>query len=94
MTEFAGLRNQGATCYMNSLLQTLYMNYEFRRAILSMPLCIGNTSTPSNFVSDEKFKFLFEWQKLFVELQSVSESNASTENLTDTFGWHGNEAAE
>ena len=28
-----GLVNQGATCYLNSLLQTLYMAPEFRRGV-------------------------------------------------------------
>ena len=32
-----GLRNQGNTCYMNSLLQVLYHVPEFRRAIYSLP---------------------------------------------------------
>ena len=38
MTGFVGLKNQGATCYMNSLLQTLFHTHEFRRAVYNMPL--------------------------------------------------------
>ena len=30
-----GLKNQGATCYLNSLIQSLYMTPEFRRIIYS-----------------------------------------------------------
>ena len=37
---FVGLRNQGATCYLNSLLQSFYMIPEFRKTILSLPLCV------------------------------------------------------
>lgn len=36
--EFIGLKNQGCTCYMNSLLQVLYMCPRFREAILSTPI--------------------------------------------------------
>jgi ubiquitin C-terminal hydrolase len=32
-TGFVGLANQGATCYLNSLLQSLFMTPEFRNAI-------------------------------------------------------------
>ena len=31
--RFVGLRNQGATCYLNSLLQAMYMTPDFRSAL-------------------------------------------------------------
>jgi len=48
-SQFAGLKNQyfhnsvikrGATCYMNSLLQALYMTPEFRSLIFGLPICV------------------------------------------------------
>lgn len=35
-TGYVGLKNQGATCYMNSLLQSLYCTRAFRK------VCLGN----------------------------------------------------
>ena len=40
-TGFVGLKNQGATCYMNSLLQTLYHIPYFRKVSI---LGLGNLS--------------------------------------------------
>jgi len=37
---FCGLKNQGATCYLNSLIQLCYMSPEFRNTILRLPLCV------------------------------------------------------
>ncbi|KAL9703611.1 hypothetical protein quinque_007129 [Culex quinquefasciatus] len=36
-TGYVGLKNQGATCYMNSLLQTLYFTNQLRKAVYKMP---------------------------------------------------------
>lgn len=36
-TGMVGLRNQGATCYMNSLLQTLWGLRQLRMAVYDMP---------------------------------------------------------
>jgi len=35
---FAGLRNQGCTCYMNSLLQQLFMMKSLRQQLLDAPI--------------------------------------------------------
>ena len=32
-TGYRGLRNQGATCYLNSLLQAMYMTPDFKHAL-------------------------------------------------------------
>jgi ubiquitin C-terminal hydrolase len=36
-TGLVGLKNQGATCYMNSLLQTLWSLRYLRKAVYDMP---------------------------------------------------------
>lgn len=46
-TGFVGLKNQGATCYMNSLLQTLYHLPYFRK-VLSLPTDTLLAFTPIN----------------------------------------------
>ena len=39
LTGFVGLKNGGATCYMNAVLQQLYMIPQIRANLLSLP-CI------------------------------------------------------
>lgn len=43
--KFTGLKNQGCTCYSNSVLQTLFMTPKFRDAILGTPLRESHRST-------------------------------------------------
>ncbi|KAJ6827494.1 ubiquitin carboxyl-terminal hydrolase 12-like [Iris pallida] len=76
-TGFVGLKNQGATCYMNSLLQTLYHIPYFRKAVYHMPTT--ENDMPSGSIP-------LALQSLFYKLQ-YSDSSVATKELTKSFGW-------
>ena len=76
-TGMVGLRNQGATCYLNSLLQTLYHTRQFRKAVYGIPA--------DGKVNKDK-DIPYAMQKLFYELQH-SPGSVSTSALTKSFGW-------
>jgi ubiquitin carboxyl-terminal hydrolase 7 len=68
-----GLFNQGATCYLNSLIQCLFNDFEFKELIFKSE--VGKST------------ILKELQKLFANL-SLSDKNAvSTQSLIAAFGW-------
>ncbi|KAL2760507.1 hypothetical protein ACRALDRAFT_1059705 [Sodiomyces alcalophilus JCM 7366] len=75
-TGYVGLKNQGATCYLNSLLQSLYFTNAFRKAIYGIPTehddSLGNSA--------------YTLQRLFYQLQT-SETAVGTNELTKSFGW-------
>jgi ubiquitin carboxyl-terminal hydrolase 7 len=75
-TGFVGLRNQGATCYLNSLIQSLYFTNAFRKAVYQIPT--ENDATLSNSA--------YTLQRLFYQLQT-SQTAVSTTELTKSFGW-------
>lgn len=75
-TGFVGLKNQGATCYMNSLLQSLFFTNYFRRAVYQIPT---EKDIPSESVA-------LALQRVFYLLQSSDQSVGTTE-LTRSFGW-------
>lgn len=82
--SYLGLRNQGNTCYMNSLLQVLHHLPDFRRAIYGMPTTVNSTRK----ALDEEMPLAL--QRVFYELQHGEEHGAGdvgTEVLTDSFGW-------
>ncbi|XP_055831418.1 ubiquitin C-terminal hydrolase 12-like isoform X2 [Solanum dulcamara] len=81
-TGCVGLKNQGATCYMNSLLQTLYHISYFRKAVYHMPTT--ENDNPSGSIP-------LALQSLFYKLQ-YSDISVATKELTKSFGWDSNES--
>ncbi|KAF4120217.1 ubiquitin carboxyl-terminal hydrolase 7 [Geosmithia morbida] len=75
-TGFVGLKNQGATCYLNSLLQSLYFTNAFRKAVYEIPT--ENEQSMQNSA--------YTLQRLFYQLQT-SDQAVGTNELTKSFGW-------
>ncbi|KAL9318045.1 hypothetical protein ACSQ67_014562 [Phaseolus vulgaris] len=76
-TGYVGLKNQGATCYMNSLLQTLFHIPYFRKALYHMP-------TTENDIPSRSIPLAL--QSLFYKLQH-NDTSVATKELTKSFGW-------
>jgi len=77
-----GLVNQGATCYLNSLLQTLFMTLEFRRAVYSWEYDEDKDGPKEKCIP-------YQLQALFSRLELSSKAAVSTKALTTSFGWTG-----
>ncbi|KAI5301090.1 hypothetical protein KEM56_001970 [Ascosphaera pollenicola] len=82
-TGMVGLKNQGATCYLNSLLQSLYFTNKFRKAVYDIP-----TEQDAS-----KNNSAYTLQRLFYQLQTCETSVATTE-LTGSFGWESRQIFE
>ncbi|CAL1704393.1 unnamed protein product [Somion occarium] len=75
-TGYVGLKNQGATCYMNSLLQSLFCTRYFRKAVYQIPT---EDDHPTESVP-------LALQRVFYHLQTSDQPVGTTE-LTKSFGW-------
>ncbi|XP_051987038.1 ubiquitin carboxyl-terminal hydrolase 40 [Xyrauchen texanus] len=89
--KLCGIKNQGGTCYLNSLLQTLLFTPEFREELFCLGTdelgCLADKDKP-----DAKVRLIpLELQRLFAHLLLVDNQTASTTDLTDSFGWTNNE---
>lgn len=74
---YVGIENQGATCYMNSLLQTLFFTNELRRAVFRIP----------TEADDSNRSVALGLQGVFYDLQ-FSACVVATKKLTKSFGWN------
>lgn len=81
---FVGLVNQAMTCYLNSMLQTLFMTPEFRNALYKWRFDGGP--------DDEQRSIPYQLQKLFVNLQTSKSHAVETTDVTKSFGWDSEEA--
>ncbi|KAG2175621.1 hypothetical protein INT43_001268, partial [Umbelopsis isabellina] len=81
MTGFVGLKNQGATCYMNSLFQSLYCTNYFRKVVYQIPT---ENDDPTKSVA-------LALQRVFYNLQ-YQDAPVGTTELTKSFGWDSLEA--
>nr|BAE38691.1 unnamed protein product [Mus musculus] len=90
-TNLSGIRNQGGTCYLSSLLQTLHFTPEFREALFSLgPEELGSLEDKDK--PDAKVRIIpLQLQRLFAQLLLLDQEAASTIDLTDSFGWTNDE---
>ena len=75
-TKYNGLINEGNTCYINSLLQTMYMLGDLRRAIYMIP-----TKKEKDYKS-----IPLCLQRIFFNLQE-GQTAVRTHELLAAFGW-------
>ncbi|KAK2826421.1 hypothetical protein Q5P01_020635 [Channa striata] len=90
-SNLCGIKNQGGTCYLNSLLQTLLFTPEFREELFSLGPdelgCLEEKDKPGSKVR----VIPLELQRLFASLLLVDQQSASTADLTESFGWNSTE---
>eukprot|EP00808_Paulinella_micropora_P014472 g14573.t1 len=84
-SRFTGMRNQGATCYLNSLLQALFLTPPLRKALYSWEY----RPSASTEERTEAESIAFQLRRLFGYLQLSSKPAVKTTDLTKAFGWTG-----
>ncbi|KAI9798682.1 MAG: hypothetical protein M1833_004671 [Piccolia ochrophora] len=94
-TGYVGLKNQGATCYLNSLLQSLYFTSAFRKVgsngwrepwawpSLTSPQAVYQIPTQDE---ESLTNSAYTLQRLFYLLQTSNDA-VPTAELTRSFGW-------
>lgn len=79
-TQCVGLTNEGATCFLNSLLQQLFALEEVRRAVFAFEYVAAVHGRERDCVP-------LQLSRLFARLQLSRLRAVSTRRLTASFGW-------
>lgn len=85
---FAGLKNQGATCYLNSFFQVLYMMPEIRKLFIELDI--------DKLITDDKVarNVVIALKELFMNMRYLDSQNQVTEVMNKAFGWKDNESQD
>eukprot|EP01107_Rhizomastix_libera_P007501 TRINITY_DN2229_c1_g1_i4.p1 TRINITY_DN2229_c1_g1~~TRINITY_DN2229_c1_g1_i4.p1 ORF type:complete len:2745 (+),score=843.60 TRINITY_DN2229_c1_g1_i4:83-8236(+) len=83
---YSGLRNLGATCYINSTLQQLYMVKEFREGVLNirLPKQTSEKDAPmsmSEYDIPPEESEIYQFMKLFASMQTSIRRSVSTRSF-------------
>ncbi|KRX10676.1 hypothetical protein PPERSA_08671 [Pseudocohnilembus persalinus] len=80
LKNISGLTNIGATCYMNSVLQTLFMTPEFRKNLYAWKF------NDEEYVEQDCIPY--QLQKLFAKMQTQFSDFIDTKELIKSFQWN------
>lgn len=81
-----GLKNEGTTCYLNSVIQALFFIRPFRNAVYRMPT-IAIEQDRKKLESSIPFCL----QRIFYNLQLSDQKFVRTVELLQAFGWNSQE---
>ncbi len=76
-TGYVGILNQGATCYMNSLLQTMFNINVLRKAVYNLPTSEDDKPSESMPLALQSVFHMLQFTDIAVD----------TQDLTKSFGW-------
>jgi ubiquitin carboxyl-terminal hydrolase 9/24 len=85
-SKYSGLRNQGCTCYMNSVLQQLFMMHELRKVICHAPIPTCLRSSGGGVVSAKGAELV--GKKLALQWESGVSYDAVVEAFDQNTGMH------
>lgn len=82
---FVGLKNQGATCYLNSFFQIIYMIPEVRKLFLELDV---------DKLTSNKKTVLIGLKTLFMQMQYLDSQDQTTDVMSKAFGWEKSEVLD